>query len=276
MRCLHPRRRKRVSVEIRIAPDPYPTIPSDQVDCGTFASTRRLNFPPAASSLPFMDRPCLTLRELKATADATPQTHAVRTQVAAITLKKTKSDKDYLELGLGDGSDTITLRLWLDHPLFPAAQRLLPRAWIELVGDWTQNQFGLDLRPGASLRTLTEAEAAELLDGPADRRRRQAEDFAHIGETVAGLRDPRLQAVCLRFLEVYGERFRRTAAAREYHHARRGGLVEHVAQMMRCAEALTTAYQHLNRDLLLAGVLFHDCGKLWENAYVRRRLCHAV
>jgi 3'-5' exoribonuclease len=23
----------------------------------------------------------------------------------------------------------------------------------------------------------------------------------------------------------------------------------------------------LNRDLLLAGVLFHDCGKLWENTY---------
>jgi 3'-5' exoribonuclease len=44
--------------------------------------------------------------------------------------------------------------------------------------------------------------------------------------------------------------------------------VEHVAQMMRSAEALATAYHHLNRDLLLAGVLFHDCGKLWENAYL--------
>jgi 3'-5' exoribonuclease len=36
--------------------------------------------------------------------------------------------------------------------------------------------------------------------------------------------------------------------------------------MMRSAEAIAGAYPALNRDVLLAGVLFHDCGKLWENA----------
>ncbi|MEM0970606.1 MAG: HD domain-containing protein, partial [Verrucomicrobiota bacterium] len=72
----------------------------------------------------------------------------------------------------------------------------------------------------------------------------------------------------LLFLEEYGDRFRRTAAARSYHHARRGGLVEHVAQMMRSADAIAGVYPQLNRDLLLSGVLFHDCGKLWENVYL--------
>jgi 3'-5' exoribonuclease len=43
--------------------------------------------------------------------------------------------------------------------------------------------------------------------------------------------------------------------------------VEHVAQMMRCAVALAGLYPQLNRDLMIAGVLFHDCGKLWENVY---------
>jgi len=59
----------------------------------------------------------------------------------------------------------------------------------------------------------------------------------------------------------------RTGAARDYHHARRGGLVEHVAQMMRTAVQVCVAYPMLNRDLLVSGVLFHDVGKLWENAY---------
>ena len=223
--------------------------------------------PTPPSSFRLMDCSRLSLRELKATADATPQPHLIRAQVASLALKKTKSDKDYLELGLGDGGDTVTLRFWLDHPLFPVVQRLTARAWVELSGDWTQNQFGLDLRPGAALRVLEAAEAAELLAGPESLRQRQAEDFAHITATVQGLADPRLRAVSTRFLEVHGDRFRRTAAARDYHHARRGGLVEHVAQMMRSAEALAGAYPHLNRDLLLAGVLFHDCGKLWENCY---------
>ena len=214
-----------------------------------------------------MEQSSFSLRELKAVADATPRPCTVRAQVTAIALKKTKTDKDYLEMTLGDGTDSLTLRLWLDHPLFPAAQRLLARAWIEISGDWTQNQFGLDLRPGAALRPLSDAESSELLGGPEPLRLRQAEDFAYIQAAVSGMADSRLRLVGLRFLEVHGDRFRRTAAARDYHHARRGGLVEHVAQMMRGAVALAGAYPRLNRDLLIAGVLFHDCGKLWENCY---------
>ncbi len=88
-------------------------------------------------------------------------------------------------------------------------------------------------------------------------------------ETTSALGDPRLRELCEAFLREFGERFRRTGAAREYHHARRGGLVEHVAQMMRAAAALCQVYTDANRDLLLTGVLFHDCGKLWENCYDR-------
>ncbi|MDA7517159.1 HD domain-containing protein, partial [Akkermansiaceae bacterium] len=78
---------------------------------------------------------------------------------------------------------------------------------------------------------------------------------------------PRLKALCNGFVKQFEDRFRRTAAARKNHHARRGGLVEHVAQMMRSANAICGVYPDLNRDLMIAGVLFHDCGKLWENTY---------
>ena len=82
---------------------------------------------------------------------------------------------------------------------------------------------------------------------------------------MTAISDPRLRGICELFLKDFGERFRRTAAARNYHHARRGGLVEHTAQMMRVAVALCPLYPQLNLDLLLAGILFHDSGKLWEN-----------
>jgi 3'-5' exoribonuclease len=36
--------------------------------------------------------------------------------------------------------------------------------------------------------------------------------------------------------------------------------------MMRLALEIAPLYPQLNVDLLLAGILFHDCGKLWENA----------
>jgi 3'-5' exoribonuclease len=83
---------------------------------------------------------------------------------------------------------------------------------------------------------------------------------------VGAISDPRLRALAQHFLADHGARFRRAAAARGNHHARRGGLVEHTAQMMRAVLAVASVYPALNRDLLTAGVLFHDCGKLWENS----------
>jgi 3'-5' exoribonuclease len=37
--------------------------------------------------------------------------------------------------------------------------------------------------------------------------------------------------------------------------------------MMRAGDAMAAVYSALNRDLLLAGILFHDSGKLWENCF---------
>ena len=42
-----------------------------------------------------------------------------------------------------------------------------------------------------------------------------------------------------------------------------------IRQMMRAGDAMAAVYASLNRDLLLAGILFHDSGKLWENCFPR-------
>src|SRR5207247_5697757 len=113
---------------------------------------------------------------------------------------------------------------------------------------------------------VAEQEKSELLQGPADLRAKQASDWEFVLQTSQTNGDPRLRALCEAFLQEWGDRLRRTAAARNYHHGRRGGLVEHTAQMMRIAKEIAPLYPQLNVDLLLVGILFHDCGKLWENA----------
>ena len=40
-----------------------------------------------------------------------------------------------------------------------------------------------------------------------------------------------------------------------------------MTQMMRIAKAIAPLYPQLNIDLLIAGILFHDSGKLWENQF---------
>jgi 3'-5' exoribonuclease len=189
----------------------------------------------------------------------------VHVQIDAVAAKVTREQKPYCELSLADACDRMTLRVWSDHPEYRACGSLAASDFIELSGEFVQHQqFGLDAR-NWKVRPLNPQERSELLQGPPDLRAKQGADWDYIGERIRALADPRLRTLGETFLAEYGERFRRTAGARSYHHARRGGLVEHVAQMMRLAMAVAPLYPQLNLDLLIAGVLFHDAGKLWEN-----------
>ena len=206
-----------------------------------------------------------TLKEIRRRAQSGPVESRVHVQVDAATGKTTREGKPYCELTLADAADRMVLRVWSDHPEYRACDSLQTLDFIELSGEFHQHQqFGLDAKRW-TVRALTAAEIADLLQGPPALRAKQAADYALITDRVAALSDPRLRALCEAFLSEYGERFKRTAGARSYHHARRGGLVEHTAQMMRVAVALAPEYPQLNLDLLIAGILFHDSGKLWEN-----------
>lgn len=207
------------------------------------------------------------LNNIKQAVQNGPCEARVHVQVEAAAAKITRDGKPYCELGLADAAGHMTLRVWSDNPNYMTCDALEVHDFIELTGEFRQHQqYGLEAR-NWTVRALTPEEEVALLQGPPELRAKQAADWEFIVQVTSAIADPRLQAVCAAFLHEYGERFRRTAGARTYHHARRGGLVEHTAQMMRIAQEITSLYPQLNRDLLLAGILFHDAGKLWENHY---------
>ena len=207
----------------------------------------------------------LTISEIRRRTQNGFVTARIHAQVESAAARATREGKPYCEISLADACDRMMLRVWDNHPDYKSCSALQDRDFIEIDGEFAQHQqFGLEARTWKS-RSLTSDEIANLLAGPPELRARQSTDSVFITQTVAAISDPRLRGICELFLKDFGERFRRTAAARNYHHARRGGLVEHTAQMMRVALALCPIYSQLNLDLLLAGILFHDSGKLWEN-----------
>jgi 3'-5' exoribonuclease len=208
----------------------------------------------------------MTLSEIRRAAQTGPVSARVHVQVDSVMPKLTREQKPYCELSLADACDRMTLRVWSDHPAYKTCSALNTENFIELTGEFgSHSQYGLDAQKW-TVRPLTSQEKNELLQGPAELRAKQNQDWEFILKTIGSIEDPRLRTLCDAFVKEFGERFRRTAAARRYHHARRGGLVEHAAQMMRVANQIGPLYPQLNVDLLLAGILFHDSGKLWENA----------
>jgi 3'-5' exoribonuclease len=75
-----------------------------------------------------------------------------------------------------------------------------------------------------------------------------------------------VRALLERIVTKTEERLRIWPAARAVHHAYRGGFLEHVLKMARAGRVLANEYD-ANADLVVAGALLHDIGKLEELDY---------
>ena len=97
----------------------------------------------------------------------------------------------------------------------------------------------------------------------------QLEDRMH--ELLETLSDPRLVKLAEVYLadDDFMKKFRLAPAGVKNHHAYKGGLLEHVVQLMEVVMRIAELYPQLNRDLLLMGAMLHDSGKVDELSYAR-------
>ncbi len=208
----------------------------------------------------------ISLMELVKLAGDGPVEAAVFAQIAQCSQKLTKGGKPYLDVVFASAEGTMGLKVWEDKPWFRTLAGMPLRSFVCLSGQWAKGAYGMEANE-LDVRPLTEDEKTQFLTGSGALKKKQDAELKEICGLIKSIQDPRLRALCVEFIDRFGERLQRTAAARAYHHARRGGLIEHVAGMMRTAAAVCAANPELNRDLLLAGCLFHDSGKLWENCF---------
>lgn len=180
--------------------------------------------------------------------------------------RRTKNGKPYLEVQLMDGEGNLSLKVWETAPWYPDFCAVGVETGVAVEALWHNTPYGVEATK-LSIRPLSTKEEEEMLVGSNELRKKQDADWKVILDFVGQVRDPRLAELSKLFIEKYGTRFCRAAAARGFHHARRGGLVEHTAGVMRTAHALWSAYPSLNHDLMITGALFHDCGKIWENGF---------
>jgi 3'-5' exoribonuclease len=85
-------------------------------------------------------------------------------------------------------------------------------------------------------------------------------------QRMAGVGNPFVRKLLEAVVGAHEDRLRVWPAAQSVHHAYRAGFLEHVLQMAAVGEMLATAYD-ADRDLVLAGALLHDIGKLQELDY---------
>jgi 3'-5' exoribonuclease len=65
------------------------------------------------------------------------------------------------------------------------------------------------------------------------------------------------------------EKYKLAPAATSFHHAYLGGLLEHVSSLVELGDKVCDHYPWLDRDMVLAGLVLHDLGKIEELNFTR-------
>jgi 3'-5' exoribonuclease len=140
------------------------------------------------------------------------------------------------------------------------AQALVTGQGVDVWGSVDEYNGQLQVR----VERLAPAELAPLADFLPVARRPLAEMKRELEQLRASVEQPQLatllQAVFVDDQLLY-QSFIEAPAAKSFHHACIGGLLEHSLSVARLVLAAYTLYPELDRDLVLTGALLHDLGK---------------
>lgn len=173
-----------------------------------------------------------------------------------------KAGKPFLTVTLADKTGEITGRVFKNADFF--ADLFTEGDFIYVQGRTQTYEGKLQLVIDTLERVApTEVEAKDFLPTS---RRDPKELKRHMRRVLDSIGDEHVRALCVRavFETPEGELFCRAPAAQGMHHAHLHGLLEHTLSVLILLDTVSRHYPNVNRDMLLAGGLFHDFGKIYE------------
>jgi 3'-5' exoribonuclease len=178
-----------------------------------------------------------------------------------------RSGKSWLELALRDRTGSISAKMWDNFEAlaktFEADDVVQIRGRVKLYNG--QKEMTLEQIVPAAVRDY------DLSDFLAHTKHDVEKLFGDLSAAVAAVKNPWIK----RLLEsvttdpAIVPKLKRAPAAMSMHHAFVGGLLEHTVSLIGLGRVVAAHYPELDFDVLLAGIVLHDIGKIDELSYVR-------
>lgn len=187
--------------------------------------------------------------------------------VQAKELRVKKSGGNYLSLALADKTGEVDAKMWDNaeeaDPIFQRDDFIKIRGAVQVFRN----------KPQITLYKLKRLEDHEvdLADFFPRSARDPEEMWAELSAVIEGVANEHLKALLSKIAAdpEIAARLQLAPAAKTLHHAFLGGLLEHILSLCRLAKLVVQNYTGIDIDLLIAGVVLHDLGKIYELSYAR-------
>lgn len=178
--------------------------------------------------------------------------------------KRSANGKTFLTLILEDNTGTVNTTIWSPSPY--DEEICAGARYIMVSGEVGQYAGAMQLKI-SRLEPYTLVSQDELMEFVLT----STIDFALLDKKlrahINSLKDSEIKRVVETLFKKHYEQFKNHPAARSMHHDYVHGLLQHTVMMADLAEAICGVYANvytINHDLLLAGTLIHDIGKVIE------------
>lgn len=165
----------------------------------------------------------------------------------------------FLKLELGDKSGRVDAVLW------EQAEKFYHNAEVgnivKVKGSITTYKDSLQIK----LESVKKAEKEiELKDFLPTSEQNIDELFLRFKEMVSSIKNRYLKALLESLIDdkALMEKFKQAPGGKLWHHSYLGGLLEHTLMVAEICEKAASLYELVDRDLLIAGALVHDIGKI--------------
>ena len=186
--------------------------------------------------------------------------------LSSISARDKKGGGQYLALTLTDRTGTFDARMWEEFP--GVLDTCSSGCYVKAQGriDKYQGRFQITLQ---KLRHAAESEI-DVADFQAVTKYDVDALWTELNGYVDEFTNRDLQRLVRAFLQdpELGPAFKTAPAAKTLHHAWLGGLLEHVVFLLRLCRRVAPQYaDEVDPDLLMAGAILHDFGKVRELAW---------
>ncbi len=182
-------------------------------------------------------------------------------------VREKKTGEPYLSLILMDRTGELDAKMW--DNVAPVLDTFERSDFVRVKGVTQLYQNRTQL----TIHTLVPVDGAEMdiTEFLPASRRDAGEMMAELRQIIGSLRNDHLKALLESIFAdaAIAEGFMRAPAAKSIHHAWLGGLLEHVLSLCALAPPIALHYRNVDLDLLLAGCILHDIGKISELSYSR-------